>query len=99
MMGEMSAGVDIPEQDLLDRRATSRRADSASSSNAPLMNVRSGNERPADAFAAVQYRDHWFWIDDRDLVSKRMFRFLLTFSSMAESGTLPQGPLLTIPAG
>jgi len=99
MMGEMSAGVDIPEQDLLDRRATSRRADSASSSNAPLMNVRSGNERPADAFAAVQYRDHWFWIDDRDLVSKRMFRFLLTFSSMAESGALPQGPLLTIPAG
>ena len=46
----------------------------------------------------LQYRGHWFWIDDRDLGSKRMFRFLLMFASMAESGASPQGPLLTIPA-
>jgi len=98
LMGEMSTGVDIPEQDLLDRRATSRRTHSASSGDAPLMNVRSSNERPVDAFAAVQYRNHWFWIDDRDLGSMRMFRFLLMFASMAESGALPQGTLLTIPA-
>ena len=98
LMGELSTGVDIPEQDLLDGRATSRRAPSANSGDAPLMGVHSGSERPPDAFAAVRYRNHWFWIDDRDLISKRMFRFLLMFSSMAESGALPQGPLLTIPA-
>lgn len=98
MMGELATGVDIPAQDLVDRRATSRRTQSASSGDAPLMSVRSGSERPPDAFAAVQYRDHWFWIDDRDLGSKRTFRFLLMFLSMAESGALPQGPVLTIPA-
>jgi len=83
---------------MLERRATSRRTQSASAGDAPLMNVRASDERPVDAFAAVQYRNRWFWIDDRDLGSKRMFRFLLMFSSLAESGALPQGPLLTIPA-
>ena len=98
MMGELSTGVDIPAQDLLDRRATSRRTQSGSSGDAPLLSVHSSNERPADAFTAVQYRGHWFWIDDRNLGSKRTFRFLLMFLSMAESGALPQGPVLTIPA-
>jgi hypothetical protein len=61
------------------------------------MRIRSGNERPADAFAAVQYRNRWFWVDDRDLNSKRMFVFLMMFMSLTESGALPQAPLLTIP--
>jgi hypothetical protein len=98
LMGELSTGVDIPAQDLLDGRATSRQTHPASAGDVPLMGVHSGRERPSNAFAAVQYRGHWFWIDDRDLGSKRMFIFLLMFASMAESGALPQGPLLTIPA-
>jgi hypothetical protein len=62
------------------------------------MRVKSADERPSDAFAAVQYRGRWFWIDDRDLESKRMIMFLTVFSSLAETGTAPQVPLITIPA-
>jgi hypothetical protein len=64
----------------------------------PLMHIQSSGERPSDAFAAVPYRNRWFWIDDRDLSSKRMFMFLSVFSALAETGTAPQIPLITIPA-
>jgi hypothetical protein len=61
------------------------------------VHIRSGDQRPADAFAAVRYSGHWFWVDDSDLNSKRMFMFLMMFSSLSESGTAPQAPILTIP--
>ena len=43
-------------------------------------------------------RGHWFWVDDRDLPSKRVFTFFRMFSSIAETGVTPQLPVLTIPA-
>ena len=96
---ELSAGVDVPEQHLQEKRARPvprplQRTDRVQ----PLAHIRSGPERPIDAFAAVRYRDYWFWIDDRDLYSKRAFTFLMMFSSIAETGIAPQAPIITIPA-
>ena len=100
ILTEFSVGVEVPERDLAEGRATPKlRLDSAAGlRDYPLMRVRSGGERPADAFAAVPYRNRWFWIDDRDLNSKRMFMFLTVFSALAETGIAPQTPLITIPA-
>jgi hypothetical protein len=97
-MAELAAGIDVPEQDLLEGRATPRDLSPAGAAVAPLVRIRSGSDRPLDAYAAVRYRDHWFWVDDRDLGSKRMFMFLMIFSSLAETGAVPQAPVLTIPA-
>ena len=97
ILAELATGVDVPEQDLLDGRATARDR-AAADDTAALMHIRSGSERPLDAFATVPYRNRWFWIDDRDLNSKRMFVFLTMFMSLTESGALPQTPVLTIPA-
>jgi hypothetical protein len=96
---ELSAGVDVPEQHLAEKRARalSRRLQRGERAQ-PLAHIQSGTERPEDAFAAVRYRDHWFWIDDRDIYSKRAFTFLLMFSSIAETGIAPQAPIITIPA-
>jgi hypothetical protein len=96
---EFSVGVEVPERDLAEGRATPMlRPDSAAGSHSyPLMHIQSSNERPVDVFAAVPYRNRWFWIDDRDLDSKRMFMFLTVFSALAETGTAPQIPLITIP--
>jgi hypothetical protein len=96
---ELSAGVDVPEQHLIEKRARSLPGGAKRGEGAqPLAHIHSGTERPADAFAAVRYRDHWFWIDDRDYYSKRAFTFLLMFSSIAETGIAPQAPIITIPA-
>ena len=100
ILTEFSVGVEVPEQDLADGRATPKvRPDMAAGlRDYPLMRIHSGGERPADAFTGVPYRNRWFWIDDRDLNSKRMFMFLTVFSALAETGTAPQIPLITLPA-
>ncbi|MCK9202622.1 MAG: hypothetical protein M0P42_15980 [Gallionella sp.] len=100
ILTELSVGVEVPERDLAEGRATPKlRPDqTAGVRDYPLMRIQSGSERPSDAFAAVPYRNRWFWISDRDLNSKRMFMFLSVFSALAETGTAPQIPLITIPA-
>jgi hypothetical protein len=98
---ELSAGVEIPEQHVAERRARPlprRPATSADPRDDLIVHIHSGSEPPADAFVAVRYRGYSFWIDDRDLDSKRVFTFLRMFSSIAETGVTPQIPILTIPA-
>jgi hypothetical protein len=64
----------------------------------PFVTIRSGTERPADAFTRVKYRDHWYWIDDRDFSSKRIFTFLTVLFTLSETGQKIQQPILTIRA-
>jgi hypothetical protein len=64
----------------------------------PLMHVRSGTARPKDAFASVQYRGYWYWIDQSDLVSKRSFSFLQGLFNFADTGKPENLPLVTIQA-
>ena len=47
----------------------------------------------------VHHRDIWFYIDNRDLLSKRTFMILMLMSTLAESPEAAQTPLLTISAG
>jgi hypothetical protein len=60
--------------------------------------IHSATEPPADAFVAVHYHQHWFWIDNRDFRSKSIFSFLLIVMSLAETGVAPQAPVITVPA-
>jgi hypothetical protein len=100
MLVEFSAGIEVPQQHLLEGRARAapEPAAPATQGEAALPRIHSGSESPRDAYAAVRYRNYWFWIDDRDLDSKRAFMFLRIFSSIAETGAVPQVPIITIPA-
>ena len=60
--------------------------------------IHSGKEKPADAFAAIQYRGHWFWIDDGDWQTKRALTAVMFFFTLAETGGNEKLPLITIPA-
>jgi hypothetical protein len=60
--------------------------------------VHSGKEKPADAYAAVQYRDHWFWVDDGDWKTKRALTAVMFFFTLADTGVAERLPLITIPA-
>jgi hypothetical protein len=60
--------------------------------------VLSSVSEPEDAFIAVPYRDHWFFIDDRDIWSKRTFYFLMLMFSFTERSDSAQAmPVLTVP--
>ena len=65
---------------------------------ASIVRIRSGTEMPADSYAAVPYKGHWYWIDDNDIASKRMFTFLLILSSLAETGQGLAAPVVTVPS-
>lgn len=60
--------------------------------------IRSGAERPPDSFAQVKYRGHWYWIDDRDFLTKRIFTFMTVLFTLSETGQKIQQPILTIRA-
>jgi hypothetical protein len=100
MLVEFSAGIEVPQQHLLEGRARAApdHVAPASPGEASLARIRSGSEPPRDAYVTVRYRNYWFWIDDRDLESKRAFMFLRIFSSIAETGAVPLVPTITIPA-
>lgn len=49
-------------------------------------------------FCGSTYRDHWFWIDDGDLLTKRALTVVMLFFTLAESGSSDKQPLITIPA-
>ena len=51
------------------------------------MRIHSGKDKPADAFAAVHYRDYWFWVDDGDLRTKRALTAVMFFFTLAETGS------------
>jgi len=61
--------------------------------------VLSGASRPGDAFAAVRYQGYWFWIDDRDFMSKRAMSFMLVLTALAETGSGVEPPAITISTG
>ena len=98
ILANLSSGVDVPKEHVAEGRATAPPRGDRPQRTFPMAHIRSSQERPPDAYAAVHYRGYWFWIDDRDLDSKRVFTFLMVFSSIAETGTVPQVPIITIPA-
>ena len=57
-------------------------------------------ERPENAYVAVEYRDGWFAIDDRDQATKRYFKYMGSFWAAAISqslGSAAAAPVLTVP--
>jgi hypothetical protein len=65
----------------------------------PLIRILSSRENPGNAFAAVPYQQDWFWIDDKDLPSKRMFSFIMFLFTLTETGDKQGAPIITVPVG
>ncbi len=97
---ELAAGIEVPPEHVEQgRTAMATRLRSAENPrDRPLIRIQAAASPPADTYAVVRYRGTWYWIDDRDLASKRVFSFLMVFFSLAETGVTPQAPVLTIPA-
>jgi len=99
IMQEFSADIEVPDDDATEGRTykTAQHADDASPYDKPRVRILSGPTPPHNAFTAVYYRETWYWISDADFSSKRSLTFLLLFFSLAETGVVPEAPVLTIP--
>jgi hypothetical protein len=105
IMQAFASRVDVPAKHLKERSAwpsvgDTGNDDAAAGVPAPQQGPRihSGKDKPAGAFAAVRYRDYWFWVDNGDLQTKRALSVVMFFFTLADSGQAEKLPLITIPA-
>jgi len=61
--------------------------------------VHSGPDKPDNSFASTQYDDYWYWIDPIDLRSKQVFTLMLFLTTLTDTGSESNEPVLTIPTG
>jgi hypothetical protein len=96
---DLSSAIAVPEAHVAERRVTPTAPPDVGPSGPirPLIRIESSLNGPTDAFLAVPYRGYWFWIDDRDMGSKRLFSFLMFMFTLVETGSKDGAPVLTIP--
>jgi len=90
--------ISVPDQHIATGR-TLAQLEHPESDNRKLIQISYAMEKPDNAFVTVRYKDYWYYIDDRDFNSKRVFSFVMILLSLTESGDAVGLPLVTIPAG
>jgi hypothetical protein len=98
IMLQLGFGIDLPPAHAASGRALPGQWQPGDAQAQPLVHIRSGTEAPADAYAAVPYKGYWYWIDDSDIASKRIFTFLMILFSLAETGQPTAAPVVTVPS-
>ena len=99
LMRTMAAQVEVPDNDLAQKRAF---AGFEQAKDVPgvvrLIRIHSGKSVSPDGFVSVRYRGSWFWIDDNDLDSKEVFSLMMMLFTMVDTGPKENQPVVTIPA-
>lgn len=92
MLANISWYIEVPEEHVTDGRtlATFRPDDPN------LIHILVSREKPSDAFLTIEFRDYWYYIDDRDVPSKNTFAVMQILMSMANDGSGSVGPLISI---
>jgi hypothetical protein len=98
---DLSSYIDVPAASTAERRTFPSPAPELVNGVpvAPLIRILSSPQSPGDAFTAVPYRQDWYWIDDRDFASKRLFSFIMFLFTLTETEGKQGAPVITIPAG
>jgi len=98
---DLASFITVPEAHVQERRVAPTAEPDVGPGGPvpPLVRILSSPEKPGDAYVAVPYRGHWYWIDDRDMPSKGLFSFLMFIFTLVETGEKGAPPIVTIPAG
>jgi hypothetical protein len=95
LMNEMAWRIDVPPAHVEEGRTISTFV-SDDASVPPLIRVHHAEERPDQALVAVRDRGYWFYIDDRDVISKRTFAMVQILISLTDSGDTARGPVVSL---
>lgn len=100
IINDLASDISVPEEHVSEQLATPSSLQSKTGrSEPPLIRIKSSPAKPDQAFVTVPYQSHWFWIDNRDIRSKKMFSFLMFLFSLTETGGKEGAPIVTISAG
>lgn len=64
-----------------------------------LLRIKSSPHYPKEAFIAIQYRNHWLYIEDADRDSKTTFNMLILLFMLQSASSQGKSPILTLPIG
>ncbi len=99
VLSDISSTVEVPAEHVSEKRVPPTMAPEGEGIKGTLIRILCSTAKPTDDFASVQYRDRWFWIDDRDYQSKKLFSFLMFVMTLTETGGKEGAPIVTISAG
>jgi hypothetical protein len=93
MLSAMAGFIDVPAE----KAAYAAPGYDVSGTSLRPFQVRSGKDRPDESFAQVKYQGYWYWIDNSDIGSKRVFTLMLFITTLTNQANDANAPVLTIP--
>lgn len=98
---DLGSYIAVPESHVAEKRTPANFKDEPVNGVplAPLIRVTNSPQKPTDAFVSIRYADYWFWIDDKDFPSKRIFSFLMFIFTLTETGVEEKAPPVVLPLG
>ncbi len=92
--------VDVPQEHVDEQRTMPNRySETLDTPARPPIRILSSLDEPEAASVSVYDRDYWYYIDDRDLESKKAFSFLMILLQLQASRETGKGPVITIGTG
>ena len=97
VLSELAYNADVPDRDVREGR-TVPTLGLVNDEERPVVIIHAGDTAPQDAFVAVDYRGHSYWISDTDFDSKLAFSVVQIIMALA-ANSHASGTVITIPAG
>jgi hypothetical protein len=102
MMEFMARGVEVPLEHLEDGWVIDYGLQNSGGEVAKALipfKMHSSKSRPGNVFAAVRFRDHWYYIDHADITSKRALSLIIVLFRLQAPTPSGAAPILTLPTG
>jgi hypothetical protein len=102
MMEFMARGVEVPLEHLEDGWVIDYGLQNSEGEMAKELipfKMHSSKNRPKNVFAAVRFRDYWYYIDHADITSKRALSLIIVLFRLQAPTPAGAAPILTLPTG
>lgn len=101
MIKFMGRGVEIPAQHIEEGRVIDYELQGGDAREAMArlfpFRIHSSKDRPRNAFSAVRYEDHWYYVAQDDVESKRALEHVMILFQLKAPTQQNTAPLLTLP--
>lgn len=97
ILGAVSQRVDVPEADVETQCAMPGHPRLDGKRLLDRVMVQSSVKKPLGAFAAIKWQGRWFWVDDHNIVAKKVFSYIMLSFTMLDTERHEMPLQLTIP--
>jgi hypothetical protein len=97
ILGAFASYVEVPDEHVKEGLVAPA-FERESAAQRTVGRIRSGSAKPENAYVAVQYQGHWFWVDGSDWQAKRALSAVMFFFTLSDTGNAEHLPMVTIPA-